>query len=81
MAMPQSQATLQGPTAGVLMDRVTAVDPFAFRKMPAHGRARSLGSDQDHIDILRRDDARLIAVDDTEAVREVERFAGREIAA
>ncbi len=49
--------------------------PLAFEEVPANRRARALRGAQDHVDILRRNDPRLIAEDDREAVREVEGLA------
>ena len=57
------------------------VDAAAFEEQPADRRARALRGDQDHVDVLRRHDAGLVAEDDREAVREVQRLARRSGAA
>ena len=63
------------------MDGEAGVDALAFEEQPADRRARALRGDEDHVDVLGRDDAGLVVVDDAEAVREVERLAGGQVAA
>ena len=60
------------------MDGEAGVDALAFQEQPAHRRARSLRRHEDHVDVLGRHDAGLVLVDDAEAVREIEGFAGRQ---
>ena len=79
--MPQRQAAVAGPAGGVLVDGEAGVDALAFEEQPAHRRARALRGDEDDVDVLRRHDAGLVAVDDAEAVREVERLARGQVAA
>ena len=71
----ERQAAVAGPAGVVLVDRVAGVDPAAFKEQPADGRARAFRGDQDHIDVLRRNNAGLVLIDDAEAVREVQRLA------
>ena len=73
--MPQGQAAVAGPAGGVLVDGEAGVDALAFEEQPADRGARALRRDQDHVDVLRRHDAGLVAVDDAEAVREVQGLA------
>src|SRR5204863_5796985 len=63
----------------VLVNGVTGVDALAFEEEAPHRRAGAFRGDENDVDVLRRDDAGLVAEDDAEAVREVERLAGGEV--
>ena len=63
------------------MDGEAGVDALAFKEQPAHRGAGALRRDQDDVDVLRRHHAGLVAVDDAEAVREIQRLAGGRAAA
>src|SRR5260370_41916137 len=57
------------------MHGVTGVDPFTFQEEPANRGARSLGSYQDDVDVLARNDAGLVGVNNAKSVREIQGLA------
>src|SRR5262249_53499572 len=75
----QGEDALAGAARRVLVDGEAGVDATALQEQAADGRARALGGDEDNVDVGRRDDAGLLAVDDAEAVREVEGLAFRQV--
>ncbi len=60
----------------VLRNREAGVDAHAIEEVAAHGCARTLGGDHDDVDVSGHFHAGELAVNPTEAVREVEGFAG-----
>src|SRR5208283_6148644 len=50
-----------------------------FKEEPADRGAGPLGRDQDHVDVLGRHDSGLVAVDNAEAVREIQRLTGSQV--
>src|SRR3569623_70358 len=71
----QRLGALGGLAGGVLEDGVAGVDALALEEEAADRRARPLGGDEDHVDVLGRHLAGLGVVDDAEAVGEVQRLA------
>ena len=70
---------LEGVSRRILEDGETRIETASFEEHPPQRGARSLGGDQDHVHVGRRDDARALLVGDAEPVREVECLAGREV--
>ena len=73
------QAALLGAARVILADCETGIDACAGEEVAAHIQAGAFRRDHDHIDILGRNDARLILVHDGEPVREVDRIAGLQV--
>lgn len=65
---------LQRFSGDVLEDGDTGVDPASLLEQSSNSATRTLGCDEDDIDILRGNDVGQVLEDDREAVREVERF-------
>src|SRR5690606_14301268 len=55
-----------GVTRSILEHGVACVNAFTLKEQPAYGCSRSLRGNEDHVDIRRRDDARLFFEGDAE---------------
>ena len=57
------------------MHCVTGIDSASVQKIGAHTAARAFGSHQDHINIIRRNDAGLLLIDNGKPVRKIKRIS------
>src|SRR5262249_6856674 len=74
----QSEAELAGTATGILMNCKAGVEPLALDEIAAERGAGTFGRDEQDVDLLGRNDAGLIGIDNAEPMRERQRLARSE---